>query len=33
MINCARDLEFEKAAALRDQIKDLRAHLLALDTV
>ena len=33
MIKCARDLEFEKAAELRDQIKDLRARLLLADNV
>ncbi len=33
MIKCARDLEFEKAADLRDQIKDLRARLLLADNV
>ena len=33
MTKCARDLEFEKAAELRDQIKDLRARLLLADKV
>ena len=33
MTKCARDLEFEKAAELRDQIKELRARLLLADQV
>ena len=33
MTKCARDLEFEKAAELRDRIKELRARLLLADNV
>ena len=33
MTKCARDLEFEKAAELRDRIRDLRARLLLADEV